>query len=152
MEFGLKNQYTVKTANSSSESVVLTLKSVCLSVKTTICLSYRALEMTRRFFFWYFWSEWKHFQPFKYRRRAESSELYSKPSEEVQTTLHGTPLLQCTQITNGDLNAHIQRGKRKPFTVPNQVAHCLIITCTHTHRIFNNSKSTKMQSKRVMSR
>jgi hypothetical protein len=56
MEFGLKNQYTVKTRvsfrhllrhrNSSSANVVLTLKSVCLSVKTTICLSYRVLEMT----------------------------------------------------------------------------------------------------------
>jgi hypothetical protein len=37
-------------------------------------------------------SEWIHFQPFKYRRKAESSELYPKSSKEVQATLHGTPL------------------------------------------------------------
>jgi hypothetical protein len=55
-------------------------------------------------------SDWIHFQPFKYRRRAESSELYPKPSKEA--TLHGTPLLQCTQITNGDSNTHIQGGMR----------------------------------------
>jgi hypothetical protein len=42
---------------------------------------------------------------------AELSELYPKPPKEVQATLHGTPLLQCTQITNGDPNTHIQRGK-----------------------------------------
>jgi hypothetical protein len=57
----------------------------------------------------------------------------------VTTTLHGTPLLQCTQITNGDPNTHIQRGERtnetmsfqpESFTVPNQVVHCL--TRTHT--------------------
>jgi hypothetical protein len=87
-------------------------------------------------------SEWTHFQPFKYRRKAGSSELYSQPSKEIQATLHGTPLLQCTQITNGDPNTHIQCGKRtnetmssqpESFTVPNQVVHCLIITRTHTH-------------------
>jgi hypothetical protein len=51
---------------------------------------------------------------------------------EVQATLHGTPLLQCSQITNGDSNIDIQCGKRinetmsfQPefFTVPNQVVH-----------------------------
>jgi hypothetical protein len=50
-------------------------------------------------------------------------------------------LIQITQITNGDPNTHIQRGKRinekmsfqpESFTVPNQVVHCLIISCTHT--------------------
>jgi hypothetical protein len=76
--------------------------------------------------------EWIHFQPFKYRRRAESSELYPKPSKEVQATLHGTPLLQCTQITNGYPNTHIQRGKRINETMYFHDV-CLIITCTHTH-------------------
>jgi hypothetical protein len=102
------------------------------------------------FFFKSYWttgrshlrSEWTHFQPFKYRRKAESSELYSQPFKEVQATFHGKPLLQCTQITNRDPNTHIQRGKRinetmsfqpKSFTVLNQVVHCLIITRTHTH-------------------
>jgi hypothetical protein len=89
----------------------------------------------------HFRSEWMHFQPFKYRRRGESSEFYPKPSKEVQATLHGTPLLQCTQITNGDPNTHIQRSKcinetmsfqPESFTVPNQKVHCLIITCTHS--------------------
>jgi hypothetical protein len=92
---------------------------------------------------------------------------HPKPSKEVQATLHGTPLLQCTQFTNRDLNTQIQRGKRinktmsfqlKSFTVPNQVVHFLLITCTHTHtnththQIFNNSKSTKMRSNRTISR
>jgi hypothetical protein len=87
-------------------------------------------------------SEWIHFQPFKYSRRAESSELFPKPSKEVQATLHGTPFLQCTQITNRNPRTHNQRGKRinetmsfqpKSFTVPNQMVYCLIITCTRTH-------------------
>jgi hypothetical protein len=53
--------YTVKTGvpfrhflrykNSASESVVSTLKSACLSVKTTLHLSYRVLEMTLRLSF-----------------------------------------------------------------------------------------------------
>jgi hypothetical protein len=51
-----KRPYTVKTGvsfrhllrhrNSASASVVSTLKSVCLSVKKTLRLSYRVLEMT----------------------------------------------------------------------------------------------------------
>jgi hypothetical protein len=36
--------------------------------------------------------------------------------------------------------------KPESFTVPNQVVHCLIITRTHTHQIFNYSKSTEMRS------
>jgi hypothetical protein len=64
-----------------------------------------------------------------------------------------TPLFQGTQITNEDPNTHIQRGKRinetmsfhpESFAVPNQLVYCLIFTCTHTHQIFNYSKSTKM--------
>jgi hypothetical protein len=35
------------------------------------------------------------------------------------------------------------------LSVPNQVVHCLIITCTHTHQIFNYSKSTKMRCDRT---
>jgi hypothetical protein len=102
-------------------------------------------------------SEWIHFQPFKYRTRAWLSELYPKPFKEVQATLHGTPLLQSTQITNW-YPTHIQRGKRinetmsfllKSFTLPNQVVHCLIILCTNTHQIFNNSKTSKMRSNRA---
>jgi hypothetical protein len=94
-------------------------------------------------------SEWIHFQPFKNRRRAESSEPYPKHSKEVQATLHGTPLLQCTQITNRDPNTHIQRGKcinetmsfqPESFTVPNQVVHYHIISCTHTHTQIRSSK------------
>jgi hypothetical protein len=37
------------------------------------------------------------------------------------------------------------------LTVPNQVVHCLIITRTHTHQIFNYSKSTEMRMNRAMS-
>jgi hypothetical protein len=64
-------------------------------------------------------------------------------------------------FTSGCPNTHIQRGKHinetmyfhpKSFTVPDQVVHCLILTCTHTHQIFNNLKSTKMRSNRAMSR
>jgi hypothetical protein len=86
------------------------------------------------------------FQPFKYRRKAESSELYSQLSKEVQATFHGTPLLQCTQIMNGDPNTHIQRGKRtnktmsfqpKSFTVPNQVPCDYILEKTVRIRLEN---------------
>jgi hypothetical protein len=82
-----------------------------------------------------------YFQPFKNRRKAESSELYTKPSQEAKTTLHSTPLFQCTQITSGYPNTNNQYGKHI-----NEVVHCLIITCTRTHQIFNNLKSTKMRS------
>jgi hypothetical protein len=69
-----------------------------------------------------------YFQPFKNRREAESSDPYTKPSQEVEVTLHSTPLFQCTQIKiDGYPNTHNQRGKHI-----NEVVHCLIITCTHT--------------------
>jgi hypothetical protein len=51
--------------------------------------------------------------------------------------------MQCDiYVTNEDPNTHIQHGKRinetmscqpESFTIPNQVVHCLRISCTHTH-------------------
>jgi hypothetical protein len=72
-------------------------------------------------------------------------------SKKVKETLHGTPLLQCTQITNHvSIEISIQRGKRinetmsfqpKSFKVPNQVVHSIIITCTHSTSDLQQIKS-----------
>jgi hypothetical protein len=43
---GVLFRHTLRHKNSASASVVSTLKSVCLSVKTTLRLSHRVLEMT----------------------------------------------------------------------------------------------------------
>jgi hypothetical protein len=39
-------RHLLRHRKSTSASVISTLKSVCLRVKTTLCLSYRVLEMT----------------------------------------------------------------------------------------------------------
>jgi hypothetical protein len=43
---GVSFRHLLRQTNSASASVVSTLKSVCLSVKTTLRLSYRVLEIT----------------------------------------------------------------------------------------------------------
>jgi hypothetical protein len=48
-------QHLLRHRNSASTSVVSKLKSVCLSVKTTLRLFYWVLEMTLWVSFWYFW-------------------------------------------------------------------------------------------------
>jgi hypothetical protein len=50
----IRSQYAMLGALASA-SVVSTLKSVCLSVKTTLRLSYRVLKLTLWVYFWYFW-------------------------------------------------------------------------------------------------
>jgi hypothetical protein len=99
------------------------------------------------FFFYYeevksYWTtDRSHFKSFKYRRSAETSELYSRSTSRSTSQVHQhfTALFQCTQITNGEPNTHIQRGKRinetmsfqpESFTVSNQVVQHLIITFT----------------------
>jgi hypothetical protein len=79
---------------------------------------------------------------FFYYKDVKSYWTTARSHLRFQATLHGTPLLQCTQITNGNPNTHIQRCNRinetmsfqpKSFTVPNEVVHSLIINYTHTH-------------------
>jgi hypothetical protein len=53
------------------------------------------------------------FPALQIQEKGLSSEFYPKPSKEVQATLHGTPFLQSTQITQ-----IIQRGKRIIISPP----------------------------------
>jgi hypothetical protein len=75
-----------------------------------------------------------HFQPLKYRRRAYSSELSPRPSKQIQATLHGTSLLQSTQITNWYPNTHIQRGKRINETMSFQPKSSGPLPHNHLHK------------------